>query len=57
MLAAAVWDISEKRGERDDGSVNERPEDDGTCSWERPVGGTSTGGVLPLTGWTGATAG
>lgn len=53
MLVATVWAIGEKRG---DGSVNERREDDGTCSWERSVGGTSnTAGVLSLTGRVGAT--
>ena len=53
VLFATVRNMCEKRGERDDGSVNERPED-GTCSWENPVGGTSTAG-FPLTGTVGAT--
>ena len=52
VLAVTVWNICEKRGERDDGSVNEGPEYE-ACIWERPMGDTS--GVLPLTGWVGAT--
>ena len=53
VFASTVWDIREKRGERVDGSVGERPED-GTSSWEKPGGDTSTAG-LPLTGRAGAT--
>ena len=52
MLAVTVWNVCGERGERVDGSVNERLED-GTCGWEKPVDGTSTVRSL-LTGRAGA---
>ena len=52
VLAVTLWNICEKRGQRDDGSANEGFEHE-ACSLERPMGGTS--GVPPLTEWASAT--
>jgi hypothetical protein len=52
VVAVTVRNICEKRGEGDDGSVNEGREHE-ACNGERPVGGTS--GVLPMPGCASAT--